>query len=656
LPIPDKTNLWILDKNGVLTKIAFFYSTGTVYICPNFESKSCLGTSKNTIFINMKEIHEKTYTHLREKYPDLRFTLRKIDKGGRLRKGYWFIGNENSLAFSFWQGMDRQNMTPNIIFIIHLNGGTTFEFIDRDNGKKRTFFEQIAKPLKMLVKLQIDEGIAVRWSRLYSQPDTDYIKSLDDFINNEKVLIDTFISFNGNLLPPIDELSFKNSLDKIEKYRQSVPIINPVKVTQPIRIQRLSLINITHFDNLEITLHPRVTCFIGENGSGKTTILRAIVFGLIGFSNTAFVREDIEKLKYELNNFLKIEKAQNDQYDYAANGEITLFYNQNKKNSIKFHPLSEGVDENGALRRTNSVEIDDSESDFDVLDDSGHFKNLVIAFSQIKSDDNGSSKSQNEKDKTKSSLRAIHSLLYNQRDLSFSNVQDWIAQSFSSNYSENERKHSIAVLKKAFELMSEITGQKIELGDMNPEKKVVPLIKTPDAPNGIPLDLVSQGYENLIGWVGYLVKRLAEVTPDGQDFTQTPAICFIDEIDAYLHPKWQRNLLKVLVDSFPKVQFIVTTHSPQVVMNLKKENVIRIENGKANQNLFVEGRDANALSTDIFGLPKRLPAFEQLLDEIHELIDKDEKEKAEAKINDLKQKWGEADVDLHRAQMYLSMI
>jgi predicted ATP-binding protein involved in virulence len=606
----------------------------------------------------MKEIHEKTYTHLREKYPDLRFTLRKIDKGGRLRKGYWFIGNDDYLAFSFWQGDDWQHKTPNIIFLIYANHKTVFELMDYENGQKRHFFEQISKPLKMNpIKSKAEGAITLKWQRLYSQPNTDYIKALDNFINNEKVLIDTFISFNGNLFfPPIDEAIFKNSLDKIEKYRQSVPIINPIKTTQPIRIQRLSLTNITHFNHLEITLHPRVTCFIGENGSGKTTILRAIVFGLVGFSNTAFVREDVEKLKYELNNFLKIEKAQNDQYDYAANGEITLFYNQNKKNSIKFHPLPEGVDENGALRTANAVEIDDSESDFDALDDNGHFKNLVIAFSQIKSDDNGSSKSQNEKDKTKSSLRAIHSLLYNQRDSSFSNVQDWIAQSFSSNYSENERKHSIAVLKKAFELMSEITGQKIELGDMNPEKKVVPLIKTPDAPNGIPLDLVSQGYENLIGWVGYLVKRLSEVTLDGQDFTQTAAICFIDEIDTYLHPKWQRNLLKVLVDSFPNVQFIVTTHSPQVVMNLKKENVIRIENGKAIQNLFVEGRDANSLSTDIFGLSKRLPAFEQLLDEIHELIDKNEKERAEAKINDLKQKWGEADVDLYRAQTYLDMI
>lgn len=603
----------------------------------------------------MKEIHENTYHHLRENYPDIRFTLRKIDKGGRLRKGYWFIGNDDYLALSFWQGEDWQHKTPNIIFIIYANYKTTFELIDYEKGKKRDFFEQIAKPLKMNpIKSRTPETPTLKWQRIYSQPNTNYLKALDNFLSHEKLLIDTFIMLNEgrNYFPSIEVDVFKKNLDTIEKYRQFVPLKTPVKELQPISIQRLKLTNITHFDDLEITLHPRVTCFIGENGSGKTTLLRAIVFGLVGFSNPAFVREDVEKLEYELKNFLKIEKARNEQLDYAAHGEITLFYNQNKKNRIQFRPLPEGVDEKGALRRSNEVEMDDADSDFDALDASGYFKNLVIAFSQIKRND----KPQQEKDKTKASLGAIHSLLYNAQDASFSSVQDWIAQSFSSHYSEKERQHSAFVLKKAFELMSQITGQTIELGEMNPQKQVVPLVKTPDAPNGIPLDLVSQGYENLIGWVGYLVKRLSEVTPDGQDFTQTPAICLIDEVDTYLHPKWQRHLLRVLVDSFPKVQFIVTTHSPQVIMNLQKENVIRIENGKAHSNLFVEGRDANALSTDIFGLSKRLPNFEKLLDEIHELIDKEEKEKAEAKIKALQQKWGEADVDLHRAQTYLSMI
>lgn len=606
----------------------------------------------------MKEIHDKVLIHLREIYPDLCFTLRKIDKGGRLRKGYWFLGNDGYLALSFWQGEDWRNKTPNIFFVIHANQATSFELVDKENTKKRIFFDKIAKPLKMKAIKNKKEEIPNKWQRTYSAPHTDYLNSLDEFLKNEKILLDTLISVSecASNFPPIDSKVFEKNLKNIEKFRKlnakTIGIKESTQKKHPLSIESIKLTNISHFDSLEIDLSQRVTCLIGENGSGKTTILRAIVFGLVGFSNDTFVREDVEKLEYELKNFLQIKKAGNGLIEYAESGEIELIYNNGKKNSIKFRPLPEGINDEGQLRGTNEIEIDDSDSDFDALDELGNFKNLVISFSQIKS----AKESESEIDEEKASLREIYSLLYNAADVSFASVQDWIAKSFSSNNSENERQKTILVLKKAFEIMSEITGGNMTLGDIKPQKRAIPLVKTPDSPNGIPLNLVSQGYENLIGWVGYLVKRLADVTPVDKDFTETPAICLIDELDTYLHPKWQRNLLRVLIDSFKNVQFIVTTHSPQVVMNLHKENVIRIEKGKAYKNLFVEGRDANALSTDVFGLSKRLPEFEKVLDDIHDLIDKEDKEKAEEKINYLKQKWGDADVDLHRAQTFFEMI
>jgi predicted ATP-binding protein involved in virulence len=595
----------------------------------------------------MKDIHEKVLLHLRTNHPDLCFTLRKIDKGGRLRKGYWFLGNDGYLCISFWQGQDWRNKTPNIYFIIRDNHSTSFELVDKEYTRKRIFFEKIAKPLKMKpLKTKNVEGIN-KWERIYSMPNETYIEALDRFLNDEKNLIDTLISVSdcAKAFPPIDQKIFEKELKNIEKTRKSNAQVIPqseVKKSYPLSIKSLKLTNISHFDNLEIDLSKRVTCLIGKNGSGKTTILRAIVFGLVGFSNDAFVREDIEKLEYELKNFLRIERAGNGRIDYAKEGKIELFYNQSKKNTIKFSPLIGGINDEGRLRGANEVDIDDSESDFDALDDAGNFKNLVISFSQIKSaEDTEQAEDENM------SLREIYSLLYNAADSSFASVQSWIAKAFNANGSANDRQKAVDVLTIAFKVMSQITGENMELGDIEPNKKAIPLVKTSDSPNGIPMNLVSQGYENLIGWVGYLVKRLSEVTESGEDFTKTPAICLIDELDTYLHPKWQRNLLRVLVDTFPNIQFIVTTHSPQVVMNIdiENENVIRIE-----------GRDANSLSTDAFGLSKRLPKFEKILDDIHDLIDKEEKAEAEQKINYLKQKWGEADVDLHRAQSYLEMI
>jgi predicted ATP-binding protein involved in virulence len=608
----------------------------------------------------MKDIHEKVLTHLRINHPELCFTLRKIDKGGRLRKGYWFLGNDGYLCVSFWQGQDWRNKTPNIYFIIRPDYSTSFELVDKEYTKKRLFFEKIAKPLKMKA-FKTRKGTGTnKWERMYSTAqDMDCIDALDSFLKNEKLLLDTLISVSdcAKNFPPIETKVFEKELKNIEKYRKlnALPTKqNVVKESYPLSITSLKLTNISHFNNLEIDLSKRVTCLIGKNGSGKTTILRAIVFSLVGFSNDAFVREDIEKLEYELKNFLRIEKAGNGRIEYAKEGKIELLYNKTKKNTIKFSPLLGGINDEGRLRGANEVDIDDSKSDFDALDDAGNFKNLVISFSQIKSAEEIESTLEDEN----MSLREIYSLLYNAADFSFASVQSWIAKAFNANSSVNERQKAIDVLTIAFQIMSQITGESMELGDIEPNKKAIPLVKTPDSPNGIPMNLVSQGYENLIGWVGYLVKRLSEVTKDGEDFTKTPAICLIDELDTYLHPKWQRNLLRVLVDTFPNIQFIVTTHSPQVVMNMNidNENVIRIENGKAHPVLFVEGRDANSLSTDAFGLSKRLPQFEKILDDIHDLIDREEKDKAEEKINYLKQKWGEADVDLHRAQSYFEMI
>jgi predicted ATP-binding protein involved in virulence len=47
----------------------------------------------------------------------------------------------------------------------------------------------------------------------------------------------------------------------------------------------------------------------------------------------------------------------------------------------------------------------------------------------------------------------------------------------------------------------------------------------------------------------------------------------IDEVDMHLHPEWQQLVLQALQDAFPLIQFIVTTHSPQVLTTVKRENI-----------------------------------------------------------------------------------
>lgn len=48
----------------------------------------------------------------------------------------------------------------------------------------------------------------------------------------------------------------------------------------------------------------------------------------------------------------------------------------------------------------------------------------------------------------------------------------------------------------------------------------------------------------------------------------------IDEIDLHLHPMWQKRILQDLMDIFPKIQFIVSTHAPEVINSIKAESVV----------------------------------------------------------------------------------
>ncbi len=76
---------------------------------------------------------------------------------------------------------------------------------------------------------------------------------------------------------------------------------------------------------------------------------------------------------------------------------------------------------------------------------------------------------------------------------------------------------------------------------------------------------MSLGYQTLVVWLTDLASKLYVRYPESDNPLAEPAIVLIDEIDLHLHPKWQRELLSVLSSIFPETQFIATAHSPLVV-------------------------------------------------------------------------------------------
>jgi predicted ATP-binding protein involved in virulence len=87
------------------------------------------------------------------------------------------------------------------------------------------------------------------------------------------------------------------------------------------------------------------------------------------------------------------------------------------------------------------------------------------------------------------------------------------------------------------------------------------------------LEQLSDGEKCLLAMVGDLARRLALANPRLENPLKGNGIVLIDEIELHLHPEWQRQILPKLTSTFSNCQFIVTTHSPQIVSHVKPENV-----------------------------------------------------------------------------------
>lgn len=129
----------------------------------------------------------------------------------------------------------------------------------------------------------------------------------------------------------------------------------------------------------------------------------------------------------------------------------------------------------------------------------------------------------------------------------------------------------------------------------------------------VPFRAMSDGYRAYLGWIGDLLYHVCATCPNNTKLVDHKGIVMVDEIDLHLHPQWQMNVLATLSQSLPNIQFILTSHSPLLVGSLEWMNLIvmqpdpnphhkqasearRIEQG-------VHGLDADqVLLTDFFGL------------------------------------------------------
>jgi hypothetical protein len=140
---------------------------------------------------------------------------------------------------------------------------------------------------------------------------------------------------------------------------------------------------------------------------------------------------------------------------------------------------------------------------------------------------------------------------------------------------------------------------------------------------------LSSGYRSLIAWIVDLASRLFDAYPGSPNPLAEPAVVLVDQIDLFLHPKWQLKLIGHLVSLFPNAQFIATAHSPLIVQAAEDTNIVVLRREEDhvlidNDPARVRGwRIDQVLTSDIFGLSSTRDAkTEALLEERRTLLSK----------------------------------
>jgi hypothetical protein len=517
-------------------------------------------------------LNESTYTT--DARP-LYYTLRVENKGKKLDNGFWFYGDENELLISFWKGNDWLRETPNIYFKITLSGDCSLNFSSGDSSVKGEMFE---RSFKQELNLSV-EG-ADLWSKLY--PKFNYIDTFDYFLRNDKKLIDKLLD-NGILEISSDDP--RNSIefiqqDEFEKWQN---IVSQHRDKKNMKVVPYALINFstggfTPKLNLSIGPLPSNSPFIfitGDNGTGKTSLLKAIAFAL-GYK---FYQEyySLENPTWQVKCKVLI-RGSSHNYRINMDGVMT----DEVLPDIPFCCY-------GAFR----LDIEDS---------------LYPVNNQVNED----------------RLHAFRSLFFT--DAIFRDLNRWLIGSLAgSDALASDRYSSI---KK---LLIKVIPNIYNITESTWDDRRVLLYHELDSEGnrvkgGVTFRKLSSGIRSLIVLLGDMMIRLFEQQQEIRDPSMLAGIVLIDEIDIHLHPKWQRKLPQILHEYFPYVQFIVTTHSPVPLLGAPGNSRLFVVKRESKSGICAERLDAKVplrnllpntiLTSPIFGFDDIIPESNKSLKDL----------------------------------------
>ena len=394
---------------------------------------------------------------------------------------------------------------------------------------------------------------------------------------------------------------------------------NDLEVFQPeIKIKKVCFENFRGFEKFELDLQPTLTVFIGQNGTGKTAILEGIAKLLMVFENqirgeisrdfkeltTLFDSLDIKKgtVKSSQSLFLSLDDNElkcevffgkksrpilGETHFEGLNEFSERFYRQALSHLplMVYYPASQAP--------VNTIDFKNAHEDFET--------DIFTAYDGAL-------------DKTAFDLMSFFSWYKWQE-----NIEKQIGDNPVINLVRDAIYNLLSDEHNSFNNLS-INWLNNPTGEMRLYKGETPLN----------INQLSSGEKTLFALVADLVRRLAIANPHRKNPLLGNGVVLIDEVDLHLHPRWQRTLIPQLQKTFPNCQFITTTHSPLVLSQVPRQQVVILDDFKQVKKIpHSFGRDTNSLLYEFMGVSQRPEAIQQKINQCYDLIDQDQLEEAE---------------------------
>lgn len=335
-------------------------------------------------------------------------------------------------------------------------------------------------------------------------------------------------------------------------------------------IKKLFLSNFRCFESLDFDFHNKLTVIVAPNGQGKTTILDAVTIALGTFVG-AFDLGNSKHIEQADARFLRqtdsLESEQQYPVTVSANfsdPEVTVLRERTGKKSRTTIKKAAEISNYGQKLMLQIRELKEITLPAVAYYGSGRFWNT-------------------HKNMTRKSVLSESRSMGYEDCLSpasnFKQVQQWMAkatyavmqQKEMPEYSKYKLAEQVNCIKQAVDQVLAVEGWRNFHYSLSHEELVM---YHPE--HGIlPLSLLSDGVRAMVSLTVDLAWRCARLNPHlGEEASVlTKGIVLIDEVDIHLHPGWQQKVIQTLLENFPGIQFIVTTHSPQVLSTVPAESI-----------------------------------------------------------------------------------